>query len=333
MRRDCSNFHRMLGILFPNALFYWDRSSFRISSDGWLVQFLMHNENVRFIDLFSGIGGFHLAFHNCGGRCVFASEWNKHARITYEHNFRKTSPEIFDQGLFAEDVTKVDIGDIPDFDVLCAGFPCQPFSQAGYKKGFSDDRGNLFFHIAEILQEKQPAAFFLENVRHMLKHDGGRTFAIIKKTIEDLGYSFHHKMIKGTDFNIPQHRPRVFMVGFKGRGDDYSFPDTVPLTLTMSDILGGKCPKKVGYTLRVGGRGSDITDRRNWDSYEVDGKVVRLSVEQGKRMMGLPSDFAFPVSDVQAMRQLGNSVVVPAVQAVARTIVLALAKGKGKGQG
>jgi len=288
----------------------------------------MDNEDVRFIDLFSGIGGFHLAFHNCGARCVFASEWNKHARSTYERNFRKMTPEIFDQGLFAEDITKVDIRSIPDFDVLCAGFPCQPFSQAGYKKGFSDDRGNLFFHIAEMLQEKQPKAFFLENVRHMLKHDGGRTFAIIKKTIEDLGYSFHHKMVKGTDFNIPQHRPRVFMVGFRGGSGDYAFPDPVPLTLTMSDILGGKCSKKVGYTLRVGGRGSDITDRRNWDSYEVDGKVIRLSVEQGKRMMGLPADFEFPVSNVQAMRQLGNSVVVPAVQAVAQTIVDTLRKPK-----
>jgi DNA (cytosine-5)-methyltransferase 1 len=278
-------------------------------------------EAIRIIDLFSGIGGFHLAFHNCGAHCVFAAEWNKHARATYERNFKKLSPDLFLDGRFVEDITKVDPSTIPDFEVLCAGFPCQPFSQAGYKKGFSDDRGNLFFHIAEILQEKQPEAFFLENVRHMLKHDGGRTFAVIKQTIEGLGYSFHHKIVKGTDFNIPQHRPRVFMVGFRDKSLEYSFPSAVPLTTTMSDILGGKCSRKIGYTLRVGGRGSNIKDRRNWDSYEVDGKVVQIGVEEGKKMMGLPPSFEFPVSGVQGMKQLGNSVVVPAIQAVAKSII------------
>ncbi len=290
----------------------------------------MRTENIRIIDLFSGIGGFHLAFHNCGAKCVFAAEWNKHARATYERNFRGVSPDLFLDGRFVEDITKIDPASIPDFEVLCAGFPCQPFSQAGYKKGFTDDRGNLFFHIAQILQEKQPDAFFLENVRHMLKHDNGRTFEVIKQTIEGLGYSFHHRMVKGTDFNVPQHRPRVFMVGFRDRSLKYSFPDPVPLTKTMSDILGGKCPKKIGYTLRVGGRGSSITDRRNWDSYEVDGKVVRLTPTEGKRMMGLPEDFEFPVSDVQAMKQLGNSVVVPAIQAVAQSIVNTLSTSRHK---
>lgn len=289
----------------------------------------MNAEGIRFIDLFSGIGGFHLAFHNCGARCVFAAEWNRHARKTYEHNFKAVSPDLFLDGRFVEDITKVDPASIPDFEVLCAGFPCQPFSQAGYKKGFTDDRGNLFFHIAEILQEKKPAAFFLENVRHMFKHDGGRTFAVIKQTLEGLGYSFHHRMVKGTDFNVPQHRPRVFMVGFRDRSLEYSFPDPVPLTVTMSDVLGGKCSRKVGYTLRVGGRGSNIRDRRNWDSYEVDGKVVQIGIEEGKKMMGLPEDFEFPVSEVQAMKQLGNSVVVPAIQAVAGSIIQALGRGHG----
>jgi len=278
-------------------------------------------EAIRIIDLFSGIGGFHLAFHNCGAQCVFAAEWDKYARATYERNFKNLSPDLFLDGRFVEDITKVDPSAIPDFEVLCAGFPCQPFSQAGYKKGFSDDRGNLFFHIAEILQEKKPEAFFLENVRHMLKHDGGRTFAVIKQTIEDLGYSFHHKVVKGTDFNIPQYRPRIFMVGFRDKSIEYYFPSSVPLTTTMSDILGGKCTRKIGYTLRVGGRGSNIKDRRNWDSYEVDGKVVQIGVEEGKKMMGLPPSFEFPVSGVQAMKQLGNSVVVPAIEAVAKSIV------------
>lgn len=284
----------------------------------------MNNEKIRIVDLFSGIGGFHLAFHQCGARCVFAAEWNKYARKTYEQNFSKISPELFTHGHFVEDITKVDPSSIPDFEILCAGFPCQPFSQAGHKKGFSDNRGNLFFHIVEILEAKQPPAFFLENVRHILKHDEGRTFAVIKQTLESLGYSFYSRVIKGTDFNIPQHRPRLFMVGFRDKSINYSFPFTIPLTLTMSDILGGLCKKKVGYTLRVGGRGSPIADRRNWDSYEVDGNITRLSINQGKKMMGLPQNFDFPVSDVQAMKQMGNSVVIPAIAAVGKSIIESL---------
>ena len=144
-----------------------------------------------FIDLFAGIGGFHLAFHNCGARCVFASEWDEFARRTYEHNFRKMSPELFEKGLFAGDITKVNATQIPDFDILTGGFPCQPFSQAGLKKGFNETRGTLFFDIARILKEKQPKAFFIENVRGLLNHDDGKTFATIKNVIEqDLGYSF-----------------------------------------------------------------------------------------------------------------------------------------------
>jgi DNA (cytosine-5)-methyltransferase 1 len=286
------------------------------------------NSDVRVADLFCGIGGFHLAFHNVGAKCVFASEWNEAGRKTYEHNFKDLCPELFRDLRFARDITKVDISSIPDFDIICAGFPCQPFSQAGYKKGFLDDRGNLFFHIADIISKKKPRAFFLENVRHLLRHDSGRTFSIIKSTLESLGYSFHSRIVKGTDFNVPQHRPRLFMVGFRDKTLSYEFPQPVPLTVTMSDVLGGKCNKKVGYTLRVGGRGSDISDRRNWDAYNVDGRVVRLSVDQGRRMMGLPSWFSFPVSDAQAFKQLGNSVAIPAVEAVAGSVIETLENEK-----
>lgn len=279
-------------------------------------------KKFTFIDLFAGIGGFHLAFHDNGAECVFASEWNDQARLTYETNFKKISPEIFKNGNYAGDITKVTPKDIPDFDVICGGFPCQPFSQAGFKKGFEDKRGNLFFHIADIIRKKKPKAFFLENVRHLFKHDNGKTFATIKKIIEDeLGYSFHYKIVKGTDFNIPQHRPRLFMVGFKNKKIPFKFPEPVELTKTMSDIFGAPCEKKVGYTLRVGGRGSSITDRRNWDSYRVNGKVVRLGIEEGKKMMGLPKNFVFPVSYAQAMKQMGNAVVVPAITAVAAQII------------
>ncbi len=282
-------------------------------------------KNIKFIDLFAGIGGFHLAFHDLGSECVFVSEWDEAARKTYETNFKKLNPGLFKNGSFVGDITKVNKLKIPDFDVLCAGFPCQPFSQAGFKKGFCDPRGTLFSHIAEIIRIKRPAAFFLENVSHLLKHDNGKTFATIKKVIEnDLGYSFYYKLVKASDFNLPQHRRRLFMVGFRDKRKKFNFPEPVSLKLTMSDIWGGKCNKEIGYTLRVGGRGSALTDRRNWDCYIVNGKVKRLSSKEGKKMMGLPSWFKLPVSEAQAMKQLGNSVAVPAVKETAKKIVEAL---------
>lgn len=278
-----------------------------------------------FIDLFAGIGGFHLAFHNCGARCVFASEWDEFARRTYEHNFRKMSPELFEKGLFAGDITKVNATQIPDFDILTGGFPCQPFSQAGLKKGFNETRGTLFFDIARILKEKQPKAFFIENVRGLLNHDDGKTFATIKNVIEqDLGYSFFYKIIFASDFGVPQHRPRLFMVGFKDKKIKFQFPKPRELKITMSDVFGGHVTKDIGFTLRVGGRHSAITDRRNWDTYLVDGKIRRIGPKEGLMMQGFPANFEFPVSDVQAMKQLGNSVAVPAIQAVAEEIIKVL---------
>ncbi|MCK5044776.1 DNA repair protein RadC [Candidatus Parcubacteria bacterium] len=287
--------------------------------------------SVRIIDLFAGIGGFHQAFHESGAKCVFASEWDKPARETYFHNFYKFSPELFKSGNFVGDITKVNPREIPDFDVLCAGFPCQPFSQAGFKKGFNETRGTLFFDIVKIIDTKKPAAFFLENVRHLFKHDDGRTFETIKKVIEeDLGYSFSYKIVKASDHGLPQNRPRLFMIGFKDKNIKFEFPDPVPLKYTLSDVFGGKCEKDIGFTLRVGGRGSKIDDRRNWDSYIVDGQVKRLTSKEGLKMQGFPKAFKFPVSEAQAMKQLGNSVAVPAIKAVAEEIVKTLKKYERK---
>lgn len=281
----------------------------------------------RFIDLFAGIGGFHLALHDLDAECVFASEIDRYARITYEHNHKTISPELFETGNFAGDITQVDYTQIPDFDILCGGFPCQPFSQAGYKRGFHDgknNRGNLFFEIVEILKIKKPDAFFLENVRHIKNHDDGQTFIAIQETLEKLGYSFHWKMVKASDHGLPQHRPRIFMVGFKGektKTSRFQFPEAEPLTMSMSDIFGEPCNKEIGYTLRVGGRASGLMDRRNWDSYSLSGRTVRLTSKEGIKMMGLPKDFEFPVSEAQAMKQLGNSVAVPAVRATAKAMI------------
>jgi DNA (cytosine-5)-methyltransferase 1 len=276
----------------------------------------------KFIDLFAGIGGFHLALHNLGAECVFASEWDEKARKTYEMNFKTVSPKLFSSGSFVGDITEVNKKSIPDFDILAAGFPCQPFSQAGFKRGFDDIRGTLFFDIAEIIRIKKPKAFFLENVRHLYAHDGGKTFETIRTILtEELGYSFHHSIVKASDHGLPQLRPRLFMVGFRDKKLEFVPPEKRRLKLTMSDVMKGEVDREIGFTLRVGGKGSGINDRRNWDSYLVDGEVRRLTPSEGKRMQGFPASFKFPVSDNEAMKQLGNSVAVRAIQDYAEKII------------
>ena len=285
-------------------------------------------EDFKFIDLFAGIGGFHLAMHSLGGKCVFASEIDSFARKTYSHNFKKISPDLFEDDLFNVDIRSISPEIIPDFDVLCAGFPCQPFSQAGYKRGFEDthksERGNLFFNIVDIISAKKPKAFFLENVRGIVNHDNGKTFSIIKDILEnELGYSFYYKIIHASDYGLPQLRPRAFMIGF--RDDDkinlFKFPEKIPLKFNMSHVWGGDCSREIGFTLRVGGRGSNINDRRNWDSYLVDGQVKKIMPEQGKVMQGFPDDFEFPVPSSQAMKQIGNSVAVDAIKECAKSLI------------
>lgn len=284
--------------------------------------------NFTFIDLFAGIGGFHIAMHRLGGECVFASEIDKDARMTYETNFSKISPQLFANGLFNDDIRTISPYEMPDFDVLCAGFPCQPFSQAGHKRGFDDnhksERGNLFFNIAEILEAKRPKAFFLENVRGLVSHDNGNTYNVIRNILEEeLGYSVYLKIVNACDYGLPQLRPRAFIIGFRDEGfmKSFVFPNPTKLKFTMSDVWGGKCSRDIGFTLRVGGRGSSIDDRRNWDSYLVDGEVKRLTPKEGKMMQGFHSDFILPKRSTQAMKQLGNSVAVDAVEAVAYNMI------------
>ena len=291
-------------------------------------------KKLKFIDLFAGIGGFHLALKSIGMECVFTSEIDEFARKTYAANFKEKF--LKDPNLFTGDIWKVDFRKIPNFDILCAGFPCQPFSQAGYKKGFKDNKdGNLFFSIEEILKVKKPTAFFLENVRHLKNHDEGRTFKKIYKTLQNLNYTFDYKVIKASDFGLPQHRPRVYMVGFykpllKSMYQElsFTFPREIPLKKTVSDIFGGfvstdmsgKKERKIGFTLRVGGGKSPINDRRNWDGYIVNKKVVRINSSQGLQMMGFPKSFKMPVSENQAMKQLGNSVAANVVREIGKEI-------------
>lgn len=174
-----------------------------------------------FIDLFAGIGGFHQAMSQAGGTCVFASEWDKNARITYEANYKKCSPWLFENNyaLFNCDINDVNPTEIPNFDVCCGGFPCQPFSNAGLKKGFEDTRGTLFFNIANIIKTKieqgfPPKVLFLENVKGLRTHDKGRTLQVILSTLEELGYKYSFEVLNAKYFGLPQNRERLFIVAW-----------------------------------------------------------------------------------------------------------------------
>lgn len=322
-------------------------------------------KSYRFIDLFAGIGGFHLGLEQTGrAHCVFTSEWDEAARRTYEHNFKKSCPELFacNGERFARDITKINPRGIPKFDILCGGFPCQPFSQAGHKKGFSDTRGTLFFNVEEIIRVKKPEAFFLENVRGLITHGGesertpgvGKTMETIldhlygPKAKGGLGYyppkgTSGYFYVKASDFGVPQHRPRVFIIGFKSKKAAARFvvPAPQPLDdMALSKIMGGKVTfdaagkklRKIGFTLRCGGKGSHITDRRNWDHYYVQKRgepkpvVARINERQGLSLNGFPSSYNFPpdVAHTSRLKQLGNSVAVTAIRAWANAIVSAL---------
>jgi DNA (cytosine-5)-methyltransferase 1 len=186
----------------------------------------------------------------------------------------------------------------------------------------------MFFYILEFLKAHKPRAFFLENVRHLIKHDEGRTFTTMERILREHGYSFAYKVVKASEFGVPQHRPRVFIVGFRKEAvknwKDFRFPKPQKLTQFMSDIFGEPCNKTIGYTLRVGGKASGLMDRRNWDTYLVNGIQRRITSVEGRKMNGFPDHFTFPVSETQAMKQLGNSVAVPAVEATAREIIKVL---------
>ena len=187
---------------------------------------------MKYIDLFAGIGGFHIAFSNIGGWCVFASEIDDNARKTYQLNLQA------DQ--FNNDITLIDPLEIPDHDILCGGFPCQPFSIAGYQKGFDDSRGELIFQVAKILEVKQPQVFLLENVKNLYSHDQGKTYQTIKQLLENVGYSVQEKIMNTMDYGfLPQNRERLYIVGFKDdkASQRFTFPDTQPLTLSVKDLL------------------------------------------------------------------------------------------------
>ncbi|CBN87720.1 TPA: DNA cytosine methyltransferase [Neisseria lactamica] len=320
-----------------------------------------------FIDLFAGIGGFRIAMQNLGGECVFSSEWDEKAKQTYEANFG----EVPFGDITLEETKQC----IPEqFDVLCAGFPCQAFSIAGRRGGFEDTRGTLFFDVAEIIRRHRPKAFFLENVKGLTNHDRGRTLQTILNTLrEDLGYFVPEpEIVNAKDFGVPQNRERIFIVGFRGDTDikDFKYPEPTGIQTAFQDIREKDTVPTKYYlstqyidTLRkhkqrheekgngfgyeiisddgianaivVGGMGRErnlVIDKRITDftpTTNIKGEVNRegirkMTPREWARLQGFPETFKIPVADASAYKQFGNSVAVPAVQAVAGQVLIRL---------
>ena len=319
------------------------------------------NPKFTFIDLFAGMGGFRLAMQAQGGKCVFSSEWNAYSQKTYFSNFGDMP-----FGDITKEVTK---SYIPEkFDILCAGFPCQPFSIAGVSKkkslgretGFKDKtQGTLFFDVADIISRHRPKAFFLENVKNLTSHDKGNTFRVIYDTLKELRYSVHYLVMDGQTY-VPQHRERIMIVGFDedvyGGKEAFTFPEQHEATRSIKEILDPNIDPK--YTLsdklwaylqnyaekhraKGNGFGYGLVDlngitRTLSARYYKDGSEIlipqgegknprRLSPRECARLMGYPDAYRIDrVSDVQAYRQCGNSVIVPLITAVSEQIVKTL---------
>lgn len=326
-----------------------------------------------FIDLFAGIGGIRMGFEKFGGHCVFTSEWNPFSQKTYLANFPADETHMF-----AGDITQVHESDVPNHDVLLAGFPCQPFSIAGVSKknalgrphGFEcTTQGTLFFDVARIIAKKKPKAFLLENVKNLISHDKGNTFKVILQTLrEELGYDVHYKVIDGQHFT-PQHRERIIIVGFRNKNDfswdQLKLPSNGPRLSSILHpqdgneaiedpyTLGDKGKINPKYTLTenlwaylqaykekhsAAGNGfgfglvtGDSVTRTLSARYYKDGSEIlvsqgsrkrprRLTPRECARLMGYPDTFKIPVSDTQAYKQFGNSVVVPVITEVARIV-------------
>ena len=311
--------------------------------------------NFKFIDLFAGIGGMRLGFEKAGGHCVYSNEWNKYSQQTYFANFGE---------LPAGDITKVDERFIPEHDVLVAGFPCQPFSIAGVSKkkslgratGFEDKtQGTLFFDVCRILKAKRPKAFLLENVKNLCSHDHGRTFEVIRESLDELGYEIFYRVIDGQAF-VPQHRERILIVGFdRCRYDprmiefDFSISPKFPKPV-VGDILEEEINDKYtlsdklwnylkGYAAKHKAAGNgfgygmaplDGISRTLSARYYKDGSEIliaqerrnprRLTPRECAGLQGFPDTFKIPVSDTQAYKQFGNSVVVPLIGSVAKLL-------------
>lgn len=307
------------------------------------------------IDLFAGVGGIRIGFEKAGFKTVFANDFEDKCRDTYDLNFK-------DSKLIVEDIRKIEIDDLPEFDFLLGGFPCQAFSIAGYRHGFKDkkDRGNLFFDIVRILKARKPEGFLLENVKNLKSHDGGKTFEIIEKTLIDLGYHIKTKVLNTMEYgNVPQNRERIYIVGFKNKKycGDFEFPDKVKLTKKIKDILEKKVDQKYYYNDKplYAKLKKDITDsnkvyqwRRQYVRENKSGVCPTLTANMGMgghnvplikdrkgirkltprecaRLQGFPDSYKLPeIADSHLYKQFGNSVSVPVIEVIAKKMMEAM---------
>ncbi len=302
-----------------------------------------NREQIRFIDLFCGIGGFRVAFEEAceeveiNAKCVFSSDIDKFAQDSYEANFGERPHG---------DITQIDEKDVPDHDILFAGFPCQPFSIIGQMKGLNDTRGTLFFDIARIIKEKEPKAFILENVKQLVGHDKGNTLKVILKTLKDLGYHVQYSVLNALDYGLPQKRERIVIVGHK-EPIMFTFPDPIKPYKPLTEILEDKVDKKhfASEYIRLKRKESHKSSffpsiwhenksgnicsypfscaLRAGASYNyllVNGER-RLTPREMFRLQGFPDWYKIVVSDGQARRQAGNAVPVNMIKAVAQKLL------------
>lgn len=256
----------------------------------------------RFIDLFCGMGSFHQSFKALGWVCVMACDINPAARKTYLANHG-----LEPQG----DICDIDPETLPEYDIVCAGFPCQPFSQAGRHMGFDDPRGTMFFQVMKFVKRK-PIAVVLENVPALLTHDSGNTFKRMIKELNEEGYDTTHTILKCSDLGIPQNRKRLIILAVRKdvpRADiDVWDLSSYKKETTLSEFFGRNYARKVAFTIRCGGRNSPIDDRHNWDGYWVDGEETRLSLEDALRLQGFPTTFDLAGNQMEKWHQLGNTI-------------------------
>ncbi|MBU0627624.1 MAG: DNA cytosine methyltransferase [Nanoarchaeota archaeon] len=315
--------------------------------------------NLKFIDLFAGIGGFRIALEKHGAKCVFTSEWDKEAQKTYSENFGEVP-----QG----DITKINEKEIPNHDIICAGFPCQAFSISGKQQGFKDARGTLFFDIARIAKHHQPKVLFLENVKNLVKHYNGNTLKVILRILDEIGYDAYYGVLVASHYGVPQARERIYIVAFrKDLGVNYFyFPKPMYKKIYLKDILEEDSvtaehiinrkdirfwekdqhpqlkPIQIGQ-INNGGQGERIYSINGHaitlsaygggaagktGAYLVNGKIRRLSPRECARVQGFPEWFKIPVSRSQAYKQFGNSISVPVVEHIYLQILKVLNSDK-----
>ena len=316
-------------------------------------------KEFRTLDLFAGVGGIRLGFEKAGFKTIFANDFDKTCKDTYDLNFSEPK-------LVVEDIWKVDINSIPKFEILLGGFPCQPFSIAGYRQGFKDekDRGNLFFRIAEILEDRKPTAILLENVKNLQGHDNGKTFKIIEKTLHDLGYHLKSKVLNSmTHGNLPQNRERIFIVGFldKNKAEAFDFPEEIDLKKSFKEVISREADDKYYYndkplyekikndinsedtiyqwrrkyvrankknvcptlTANMGRGGHNVPIIKNHKG------IRKLTPKECFLLQGFPESFKLPnIADSSLYHQAGNSVSVPVIERIAKNMMIVLNGGR-----